>query len=213
MISEEAQRDNQYAKIGHRRARDLGFSMRTTHAIVAAQKYNTAFTVNGGDSVPQFSASHPTASGLQSNLLTPADLSEASLEDAVIAATMLRDSRGKLIGLKAMSLHVHPNNTFDAARILNSVLQNDTALNAVNALKSSGALPQGFKINRRFDDADAWFVRTSMPKGTGCVHFQRDTLIFDDDTSFDNKVAKYSAYERWSCGFGDWRGGLGNAGV
>ena len=52
MISEEAQRDNQYAKIGHRRARDLGFSMRTTHEIVAADKWNTAFTANGGDGVP-----------------------------------------------------------------------------------------------------------------------------------------------------------------
>ena len=120
MISQEAQRDNQYAKIGHRRARDLGFSMRTTHEIVAAAKWNTGFTANGGDGVPQFSASHPTTAGLQSNLLTPADLSEASLEDAAIAATQIKDSRGKLIGLKAMSLHVASENAFEAARILKS---------------------------------------------------------------------------------------------
>ena len=213
MISMEAMQDGQAAKNGHRRARDLGFSMRTTHELVAAEKWNDSFTANGGDGVPQFSASHPTAAGLQSNLLTPADLSEAALEDAAIAATQIKDSRGKLIGLKAISLHVASANSFEAVRILKSILQNDTANNAINALRASGEFPGGIKVNRRFDDSDAWFVRTNLARGTGPVHFQRMPLEFDDDGSFDSKTTKFSAVERWSCGFADWRCALGNAGA
>jgi hypothetical protein len=53
--------------------------------------FNTSYV--GGDGKPLFSASHPTANGTQSNLLTAADLSEAALEDAVTNITNAKQQR------------------------------------------------------------------------------------------------------------------------
>jgi hypothetical protein len=211
MVTAEEMRDNQYAAVGKRRAGDLAFSMRQGHEIVCANFYNNGFTTNGPDGVPWFSASHPSASGNQSNLLNSADLSEASLEDAVIAIMTAKDSRGRKIPLRAMSLHVHPSNWFEATRILKSVLQNDTAQNAVNALKMTGEFPNGIKVNHYFDDPDAYFIRTNARHGA--IHFQRDPLSFQEDGQFDNMVQKYAAYERMSVGRADWRGAYASTGA
>lgn len=213
MVSQEEQRDNQYGEVVKRRTPDLAFSMRQGHEIVCANVYNRGFTsgFNGGDGVVLFSASHPTVFGNQSNLLTAADLSEASLEDGVIATMTAVDDRGRKISLQAMSLHIHPNNWFEATRILKSVLQNDTAMNAVNALRATNALPNGIKMNHYFDDTDAWFLRTNARNSM--THFQRDAIEFGEDGAFDNKVVKYAAYERFSASWADWRGCYGNQGA
>lgn len=91
------------------------------------------------------------------------------------------------------------------------MLQNDTAANAINALRASGAIEKGIKVNHYFDDPDAWFVRTSARHAN--IHFQRDAIEFDDDTAFDTKTMKHSAYERFSVGHADWRGMFGSAGA
>jgi hypothetical protein len=211
MVTHEEMRDNLYAAVGKRRSGDLAFSMRQGHEVVCADFYNNGFSANGADGVPWFSASHPTASGLQSNLLTSADLSEASLEDAVIQIMSATDSRGRKIPLRAMSLHVAPANWFEATRILKSVLQNDTAQNAINALKATGEFPKGIKVNHYFDDPDAYFIRTNARHGA--IHFQRDPISFQEDGVFDTMASKYAAYERFSVGRADYRGAYGSPGA
>jgi hypothetical protein len=213
MVSQEAQRDNQYDAVVKRRTPDLAFSMRQGHETVCANVYNRAFTsgYTGGDGVVLASASHPTVFGNQSNLLTAADLSEASLEDGVISVMTAVDDRGRKISLQATSLHIHPNSWFEATRILKSVLQNDTAMNAVNALRVTNALPNGIKMNHYFDDTDAWFIRTNARNSM--KHFQRDPIEFGQDGVFDTKVVKYAAYERFSASWADWRGVYCNAGA
>jgi len=54
---------------------------------------------------------------------------------------------------------------FEAERILKSTLQNDTANNAINALKSTGMFSGGVKVNHYLTDTDAWFIRTNCPDG------------------------------------------------
>jgi hypothetical protein len=213
MVSQEEMDDNLYEAVAKRRSEDLAFSMRQGHETVCAQVYNRAFTTgyNGGDGVVLCSASHPTQFGNQSNLLTAADLSEAAIEDGVIAVMTAVDDRGRKINLQAQSLHIHPNNWFEANRILKSVLQNDTAQNAVNALKVTNALPKGIKVNHYFDDTDAWFLRTNARNSM--KHFQRNPLTFGEDGVFDNRVMKYAAYERYDASWADWRGLYGNAGA
>lgn len=212
-VSKEEMDDNQYDAVSKRRAPDLAFSMRQGHETVCAMVYNRAVTTgfNGGDGVVLGSASHPTIVGNQSNLMTAADLSEASIEDGVTAVMTAVDDRGRKINLVAQSLHIHPNNWFEANRILKSVLQNDTALNAVNALKVTNALPKGIKMNHYFDDTDQWFLRTNARNAM--KHFQRTPLEFGEDGVFDNKVMKYAAYERFTASWADWRGVWVNAGA
>lgn len=213
MVSQEEIRDNQYEAVAGRRAPDLAFSMRQGHETVCAMVYNRAFTAGyvGGDAKVLCASDHPTIFGDQSNLLTAADLSEAAIEDGVIAVMTALDDRGRKINLQPQSLHIHPSNWFEANRILKSVLQNDTAVNAVNALKVTNALPKGIKMNHYFDDADAWFIRTNARNAM--MHFQRDALEFGEDGVFDNKVQKYAAYERFVASWADWRGVWGNAGA
>lgn len=212
MVTMEEMDDNLYAEVGQRRAPDLAFSMRQGHEQVCADFYNDGFATNhASEGVPWFSASHPTPSGNQSNLLTAADMSETSLEDAGIQVMQATDSMGRKIGLKMQSLHIHPSNWYEANRILKSVLQNDTPNNAVNALRVTGEFPKGILKNQWFDDTDAYFIRTNARRGA--IHFQRKPMDFGEDGVFDNKVQKYAAIDRFSVGRADWRGAYGNRGA
>ena len=212
IVTQEEIEDNLYEAKARPRAEANAFSMRQTKEVIGANIYNNGFTSGlGGDGVVLFSASHPTRDGTQSNLLTAADLSEASLEDACTTIMQAKNSRGLKIALIAQSLHVHPSDWFEANRILKSVLQNDTANNAVNALKATSALPKGIKVNHYFTDTDAWFVRTNVPRGM--IHYTRRAVKFTKDNDFNTGNAKAKAWERYSDGWSDWRGAYGNAGV
>lgn len=212
MISFEEFQDNQYVEVAKRRAPDLAFSMRQGHENVVAAIFDRAFNSNytGGDGVAFASSAHPTYVGNQSNLLTAADMSEKAIEDGLIAVMKTQDSRGRRVNLKAVSLHAAPANFFEANRIVKSVLQNDTANNAVNVIRLTGQFPKGIHINNYFTDTDNWFIRTNARHGL--KHFQRDPVKFEEDGAFDNKVQKYSAYERFSVKWGDWRAYFQNNG-
>jgi len=212
IVTQEELDDNLYEAKAKPRAMANAFSMRQTKEVVGANIYNNGFTSGlGGDGVVLFSASHPTRDGTQSNLLTAADLSEAALEDACIQIMQAKNSRGLRIALIAQSLHVHPNDWFEANRIMKSVLQNDTANNAINALKATSALPQGIKVNHYFTDADAWFIRTNVTRGM--IHYTRKKATFTRDNDFNTGNAKAKAWERYSDGWSDFRGAYGNAGA
>ena len=214
IVTYEEIKDNLYKSKSFQRAEMNAFSMRQTKEHVAGNVYNRAFnsSYTFGDGVELISTAHPTAAGNQSNHLTvAADLSEAALEDLCIQIMTALNSRGLKISLMAESLHVHPNNWFEANRILKSVLQNDTANNAVNVLKATNAIRKGIKMNHYFTDTDAWFVRTNAPQGM--CGYQRENISFDQDNDFDTKNAKAAAYERYSMGVGDWRGIFGSPGA
>ena len=100
---------------------------------------------------------------------------------------------------------------FEANRILNSVLQNDTANNAVNVLNATNALPKGLCVNHYLTDTDAWFVRTNAPRGL--ISYEREAVDFSTDNDFDTSNAKAKAYERYSVMWTDWRGIYGSPGV
>ena len=97
MVTMEEVQDNLYEKASFRRATRLAKSVHETEEVVHANVFNRAFNASftGGDGVALISASHPTASGNQSNVLTvAADLSEASIEDLCIQISGSVDSRG-----------------------------------------------------------------------------------------------------------------------
>lgn len=214
IVTYEELRDNLYESVSKRRAQALAFSMRQTKENVAANVYNRAFNANfvGGDAVSLISDSHPTLAGNQSNqLTTAADLSEASIEDLVIQIMQTVNNRGLKISNLPQSLHVSPTQWFEANRILKSILQNDTANNAVNVLRATNALPQGIKVNHYFTSNTAWFIRTNIPRSM--QYFKREGVSFDQDNDFDTKNAKAACYERYSFGWTDFRGIYGTPGV
>jgi hypothetical protein len=215
IVTEEEIEDNLYEKKSMSRAKALKRAMIETKNTVVANWFNRGFDTNypvGPDSVAMFSAAHPSSSGNQSNILgTAADLSEASLEDLVIQANGATDDRGNKIALQVRSLHIPRQLEFEAARILKSVQQNDSANNAVNALKAMGTFPDGFKVNNFFTDVDAFFIKTDV--SDGLTLFQRRELQFAKDNDFGTGNALAKAQERYSLQIGDFREYFASAGA
>jgi len=213
-VTEEAMEDNLYDTFAKVRARALARAMAQTKQVKAANVYNNGFTAGyvGGDGVVLFSAAHPTVGdGNQSNLETAADLAEGTLETAIINTHKIKDDRGIFIGASPVSLHVAPDGQFDADRILASPGRSNTDLNDINAVRNLGLVPNGYYVNRRFTDADAWFLRNDCPNGTKM--FMRAPLATKMEPDFDTGNLRFKARERYSFGWSDWRQWRGNKGV
>ena len=213
IVTHEEMKDNLYEKKGFDGTKALSRSLRHTVETIAANVYNRGFnsSFTGGDGQPLFSASHPTPSGSQSNLLAAADLSEAALEDAVVQIMNTVDARNLKIMAMPQSLHIATANYFEAERILKSILQPGTGNNAVNAIRSTSAFPKGALVNPYLTDADAYFIRTDVDKGMR--FFWREEPDFAQDGDFDTSNLKYKGYQRFSCGWTDFRGAFGSAGA
>ena len=221
-VTEEAMEDNLYDTFAKLRARGLARAMANTKQVKAADVFNNGFSSSylGGDGVALFSASHPTVgTGNQSNTLGATDLSEASLETALITIAKAKDDRGILIGLQAESLHLPPDLAFTADQILNSTLSTTTVTNSttgvtntndINSIRNQGLVPGGFFVNRRFTDTNAWFIKTDCPNGTKM--FVRAPLQTKMEPDFDTGNLRYKARERYSFGWSDWRGFYGASG-
>lgn len=215
IVTREERADNLYTEVSMRRVKNLAFSMSQTKENVVANIYNRAFTAAyaGGDGKELLATDHPTRSGTFSNeLATPADLSETSIEDLIIQIMGATNSRGLPISLMPRSLIVPRQLMFEATRILKSTLQNDSANNAINALRAMNSIPEGVKVNHYLTDADAWFLRTNLPDA-GLTLWQREAMEFTKDNDFDTDNAKAKAYERYSAGWTDPRCLYGSAGA
>jgi hypothetical protein len=214
IVTFEELRDNLYEVVSKRRAAMLAFAGRQTEEIVAMNVFNQGFNSSYpiGDGQAFFSTAHPTISGNQSNLLTTsADLSETAIEDLGIQIMQATDYRGNKISLIPQCLGIPPAYYFDANRIINSVLQNDTANNAINVIKASGMFPGGIKVNHYLLSQTAWFIKTNAPYGSRFLW--RDRPMLDTDNEFDTRNAKAAQYMRFSAGVTDWRGWWGTPGV
>lgn len=213
MITFEAIRDNQYKSKALKGSRMLMKAARVTKETVSANLYNRAHNSSylGADGVVMCSTAHPTTAGNQSNrLTTAADFSEASLEDLCVIIDNAKDEVGLPAALGIKSLHIPTALKFEAARVLKSLGQNDTANNATNALRVLNMFPDGAKISHYFDDDDAFFIRTDADEGL--IFYQREEAIFDEDNDFDTKNLKYSVYERYIPNWTDFRGVYSNGG-
>jgi hypothetical protein len=184
--------------------------MRVTKEYIGANVYNNAFssTYAGGDGVALCSTAHPLVFGgtAANTPSTPADLSEASLEDACINIMGFQDDRGMPAMFMARSLHISRSEFFNAHRILDSMYQSGTGNNDINVLKASGMFPGGIHVNHYFSSARPWFVRTNIPEGNGMVYQERMAAKFDQDNEFNTKNALAATVERYTFGWGDWRG-------
>lgn len=216
-ITQEIMDDDLYDVVAPKKAKQLAFATRQTKEINGAAIYNGAFAANpqfvAGDGRPLLDNAHPNvAGGTWSNILaTASDLSEAALEQASIDISLLRDDRGLLISLVGESLHIAPQNEFEAARILKTQYRVGTDNNDINALKELGKFRKGAMVNYYFTDPDAWFIRTNAPDGM--KYFERKADSFTMDNDFDTENAKFKVQGRYCFGWSDPRGLFGSAGA
>ena len=214
-ITEEAIEDNLYDRIATRYTKALARSMAQTKQIKAANVLNNGFNSSfpGGDGKELFADDHPTQSAgtLKNELSTSADLSETSLEQAMIDIAAFKDERGFKIAARGLKLIIPSELQFTAERILRSPARVGTADNDLNALSSKGMLPQGYVVNNYLTDTDAFFIKTDVPNGMKM--FNRANLKTAMEGDFDTGNVRYKARERYSFGFSDWRGMFGSPGA
>jgi hypothetical protein len=213
-ITEEAIEDNLYDRLASRYTKALARSMAQTKQIKAAAVLNNAFSTGSpiGDGAALCSASHPSLSGNQRNLLsTPADLNETALEQMLIDIAGLTDERGLKIAVRGMKLIIPKELQFVAERVINSNLRSATADNDLNAMKSMGMLPEGAVVNHFLTDTDAYFIKTDAPNGF--KYFNRAPIKTGMEGDFDTGNMRFKARERYSFGVSDWRAVFGTPGA
>jgi hypothetical protein len=213
-LTEEAIEDNLYDSLAKRYTKALARSMATTKQIKAAAILNNAFTTSiGGDGKALCATDHPTLSGpdLANELATAADLSETSLEQALIDIASFTDERGLKIAVQGTKLVIPKELQFTADRILKSTLRVGTADNDINAVRNMGMVPQGYAVNHYLTDPDAFFIMTDAPNGMKM--FQRVSMKTGFEGDFETGNVRYKARERYSFGFSDPRGIFGSPGT
>lgn len=214
IITMEAIMDDLYQDKMVKAGRMLKRSLVHTEEQVAANVFNNGYgTTLTGDGLSLFNSAHKLIKGgTFSNVLsTPADLSEAAIEDAIIAIEGFTDDAGLIINAKPRSLHIPRQLRFIAERILGSNLQNDTGNNAINALKSLSSLPEGYAVNHRFTDVNNWFIRTDVMDGG--KFFRRMEHTFDTDNDFGTSNYRHKGVTRFSVGVTDPRQYFGSGAV
>lgn len=211
VVTEEALEDNLY-QMALGDASALGKSMRVTkeiiHHNIINNGFNAGFVMPDGDGQSLFSTAHlngPTNTGTYSNrLAVNAAFSEAALEDLLIQVDKATDARAKPINLMTERLMGPAELRFEFERVVGSVLQNDTANNAVNAINSMGSIRNGWFTSVYFTSPTAWYLKTDCDYGM--CSFTRRSLQFGEDNSFTTGNARFKASERYQPGWTDPRG-------
>jgi hypothetical protein len=214
-LTEECVDDNLYMQMGSKYAKALARSMQHTKEIKAAALLNNATSGSylGGDGKSLLATDHPLAGGgtFSNKLATPADLSEASLEDILIQIRKTKDDRGIPIALKAVDLIIPPELEFTAIRILDSQLRTNTADNDINAINKRGIFGRDPVVITRITDGDFWAVKTDAMDGLKL--FQRKAVSTKTEPDFNTGNIRFKCSERFSVGWTDPRSLFGSEGA
>lgn len=198
-------------ELGFKQARYLGFSARQTQETIGSNVLNRAFnpSYTGGDGKELCATDHPLQGGgtYRNELATPADLSHAAIEQALIDIGRFVDDRGNKIKVTGKTLIVPVDLMFEADRILGSTLESGTANNDKNTL--SGKLKTS--VNHYLTDADAWFIKTDVMDGLK-RYVTEAVKAPVSENDFDTYNAKFKSMFAEAYGWTDPRTLFGSAG-
>jgi hypothetical protein len=191
--------DNLYVKLTKGRTEKLRRSFNETKNINATNVFNRAFTAaySGGDGVSLLNVAHPNMSGgtWQNKFAVDSALSQAAIEDMMILMMQAKDDRGFIEPLMGDKLIVHPNNYFNAKRILGTSKQVGTANNDINPINTEGLLTGGLVSNPYLTASGPWFITTNCQDGM--IWQEREALQVWEDNDADTRNYKVAAYERY----------------
>jgi phage major head subunit gpT-like protein len=208
-VSREMYEDDLYGKMS-KMPSALGRSMKYTIEVDAANIYNRAFSSSyvGGDGKELCATDHPLTGGgtEQNELTTAADISETTLEQALIDIAATTDDRGLILGLIPRKLVYAPTMDWTVKKLLKSSLTPGDGNNSINP--AQGILEP--VMNHYLTDADTAFI---LCDDHAVNMFFRRRPEFDKDNDFDTEDAKFKATARWSNGWSDFRGVYGILGA
>jgi hypothetical protein len=216
IVTYEAIKDGKYMPDGLKKAGALAKAFMQTKENLAALMLSRAFTsaYSGADGVELCSTAHVNKSDgstWSNEMAVPADLSEAAIESLVTQIMQATEDNGFKQRIMPRALLIDPTNAFEATRIVKSVLQNDTANNAINALKDMNIFPDGIVVNRYYNAGNgAWFILTDSE---GLVYQERESLSYGDDNDTDSRNYKGFGFERYAVGWYEPRAIFASAGA
>ena len=214
-LTEEAVEDNLYDRLSNRYTRALARSMAHSKQVKGASILNNGFNNNftGGDGKELLATDHPLSVGgtFSNEPTTATDLNETALENGLISISQFTDERGLIVALRGRKLVIPAELQFVAERLMKSEGRVGTADNDINALRSSGAIPEGYTVNHFLTDPDAFFILTDAPNGL--KHFTRAPLRTAMEGEFNTGNMRFKARERYSFGWSDPRGIYGSEGA
>ena len=214
-ITEEAVEDNLYDRLSSRYTKALARSMANTKQVKSVNPLVNGFggTFTSGDGVSIYLHGSPDNCWYcTSNTLTvAADLNETSLEQSLIDIAAFTDERGLRIAAKATKMIVPSALQFQAERLMKSEGRVQTADNDINAIRSMGMVPQGYRVNNFLTDPNAFFLITDVPNGM--KHFVRTPIKTAMEGDFDTGNLRFKARERYQFGVSDFRGIFGSPGI
>ena len=214
-LTEEAVEDNLYDRLSNRYTRALARSMAHSKQVKGASILNNGFNNNftGGDGKELLATDHPLSVGgtFSNEPTTATDLNETALENGLITISQFTDERGLIVALRGRKLVIPAELQFVAERLMKSEGRVGTADNDINALRSSGAIPEGYTVNHFLTDPDAFFILTDAPNGL--KHFTRAPLRTAMEGEFNTGNMRFKARERYSFGWSDPRAIYGSPGA
>lgn len=209
-ISEEAKRFRKYKEMfdgSEMVAESLNFTVEYLCADIFGNAFSTSYL--GVDAKPLVSSTHKLGKGgTASNYIGAVSLSQSGLETALIQARKMPNDVGIPIGIPKgkMLIVCNEDETFNAARILKSTLQSDTANNTINVLKDVG-----FEVapNRYLPSTSNWFLRHQKVKNSLMVLWEMKPDLRDhgDDKT---RAMFFDGYQSLGVDFYEWRGVQGS---
>ena len=212
ITTHEELKDNLYVKLTKNRTEKLRRAFAETKNINATNIFNRAFNnlYKGGDGVSLLNTAHPnfTAGTWQNKLAVDSALSQASLEDMLILMMQAKDDRGYIEPLAGDKLIVHPNNYFNAQRILKTPKAVGNFNNDINPINTMGLLSGGLVSNPYLTATGPWFITTNCQDGM--IWQEREAIEIWQDNESDTRNFKVGAYERYAFLWANSRGAFGS---
>ena len=187
---------------------DLADSARDHQETVAWQPFNTAFvttTFTTLDTAALCSTAHTelkTGATVSNELNPGVALSHTGLESMLTQIRQTDNDQGRPVKLSPRWLLIHPDNEWEAARILDSTQEPNTNENQTNTMHRSKIGLTAF-VARYLTDSDDWFVVSDEHKVTW---WNRKTLDTDESTDTQTKDRLFDARYRASVAPIDWFG-------
>lgn len=211
ITTHEELKDNLYVKLTKGRTEKLRRAFNETKNINCTNILNRAFnsSYTGGDGVSLINTAHPnfTAGTWANTLPVAASFSQAALEDMLILMMQSKDDRGYIEPLMGESLVVHPNNYFNAERVLKTPQQVGTNNNDINIIQVQGLIKKGLVSNPYLTATGPWFITTNCQDGL--IWQEREALEIWEDNDADTRNFKVGAYERYAFLWANSRGLFG----
>jgi hypothetical protein len=209
IIPEELEEDSQYPEI-YDATRLLRQTCDQTQDYDAVEVLNDAFAgtlKTTGDAVAYCSASHVIrGGGVVSNIISPAlSISNTAVQAMLIIAEKMPGTNGFITSVKGTKLVGPTNLKWRAREVLKSEKKDDTANNAINALKGDMGEYVGVP---HMSSTTNWFMKTNVMRGA--MWFWKRKPRFRQSNEFTNEVKVFTGSARWDKGVTNFRTFVGS---